>query len=155
MTVALCEKTLKQSFTLNNLKLRTAPMKTFTSILVPKGTLMNAMVNVNIDLDALVAPTKGFSWTKAFQRFSPGEKDYSNEKTRERQRQKDRKEKHIKAYQDMMGWFIPLPQSGGTLLVFVMQVDLGPDIPHWAFLTAVAATAAWGMDALNKLCNEK
>lgn len=116
---------------------------------------MNAMVNVNIDLDALVAPTKGFSWTKAFQRFSPGEKDYSNEKTRERQRQKDRKEKHIKAYQDMMGWFIPLPQSGGTLLVFVMQVDLGPDIPHWAFLTAVAATAAWGMDALNKLCNEK
>ena len=44
---------------------------------------MNAMVNVNIDLDALVAPTKGFSWTKAFQRFSPGEKDYSNEKTRD------------------------------------------------------------------------
>ena len=154
MTVALCEKVSKRSFVLNNLKLRTAPMQTFTSITIPKGTLMNAMVNVNIDLDALEAPEKRFSLHNIFNRISPKDKIESDERSKERQRQRDRKERHIKAYQDMMGWFVPL-ESGGTLLVFVMQVDLGPDIPHWAFLTAVAATAAWGMDTLNKLSNER
>lgn len=153
MTVALCEKTLKESFTLNNLKIRTAPMKPFTSIVVPKGALMNAMVNVNIDIDALEASEKKY-WRKMLGRLSSGDRMEANKREEERQRRRDRNEKHIKAYQDMMGWFVPL-ESGGTLLVFVMQVDLGPDIPHWAFLTAVAATASWGMDALNRLCNEK
>jgi hypothetical protein len=149
MTVALCEKTLRQSFTINNLKLRTTPMKSFTSINIPKGTSMNAMVNVNINLDALEFPKgRTFPWSGI--RF-PGQKDKEVVgKKKDWQKQRDRKERHMKAYQDMMGWFVPL-EGGGTLLVFVMQVDLGPDIPHWAFFTAVAATAVWSMGALNKL----
>lgn len=152
MTVALCEKTLKQSFTLTNLRLRTAPMKTFTSILIPKGTQMNAMVNVNVDLDALEIPVKQPFWKPFGNRKSERGKDVVESK-KIWQTKRDRKEKHIKAYQDMMGWFVAL-EGGGTLLVFVMQVDLGPDIPHWAFFTAVAATAAWSMAALNKLSSK-
>ena len=153
MSVALCEKVLKESFTLNFLKIRTAPMKPFTSIFIPNGTLMNAMVNVNIDIDALESSQRGMSWRKVLNRLSSSDRVELHKREEERQRRKDRNERHIKAYQDMMGWFVPLEQ-GGTLLVFVMQVDLGPDIPHWAFLTAVAATASWGMDALNRLTNE-
>jgi hypothetical protein len=148
MTVALCEKTLKKSFTIDNIKLRTAPMKAFTSVEVPKGILMNAMVNVNVDLDAAQeisqkASGVGNLFSKVFQG-----KKVSPEKI------KQWKETHIHAYQDMMGWFIPL-ESGGTLLVFLMQVDLGSDIPHWAFQTAVAATAAASMRTLNKLTKER
>lgn len=149
MTVALCEKTLKHAFTLTNLRLRTAPMKTFTSILIPKGTQMNAMVNVNVDLDALEFPVKNPFWRRFDNKNSEKGKNLVQSR-KVWQTKRDRKEKHIKAYQDMMGWFVEL-KGGGTLLVFVMQVDLGPDIPHWAFFTAVAATAAWSMAALNKL----
>ena len=157
MTVALCEKTLKQTFTLSNLKLRTAPMKSFSSITIPKGTRMNAMVNVNVDMDA---PKYSVPFLKSLKirwpgqkRASEGDVAKSERGKKEWHKQRDRKEKRIKAYQDMMGWFVPL-EGGGTLLVFIMQVDLGPDIPRWAFFTALAATAVWSMAALNKLSSK-
>lgn len=164
MTVALCEKTLRQSFTLSNLRLRTAPMKTFTSITIPKGTRMNAMVNVNVDMDA---PKFSVPFLKNFNIRWPGLREASLTTEgdiakadvglglgkKDWHKQRDRKEKRIKAYQDMMGWFVPL-EGGGTLLVFIMQVDLGPDIPQWAFFTALAATAVWSMNALNKLSSK-
>ena len=60
----------------------------------------------------------------------------------------------VRAYQDMMGWFVPIDSGRGTLLIAVMKVDLGPDIPRFAFKTALSATVAWSMSSLRKLSDK-
>ena len=60
---------------------------------------------------------------------------------------------YIRAYQDMAGYFVPL-ENGGTLLVSMMRVDLGSDIPHFAFKTTLGATVAWSMGTLRTLSNK-
>mmetsp|Transcript_29866 Transcript_29866/g.42600 ORF Transcript_29866/g.42600 Transcript_29866/m.42600 type:complete len:361 (-) Transcript_29866:180-1262(-) len=60
---------------------------------------------------------------------------------------------YVHAFQDFIAWFID-DGKGGTLLVILMRVDLGSDIPKWAFLTTVAATGVWSMRALIKLSKE-
>lgn len=135
MTVALAEKTLRSSFKLDDIKIRNAPMKAINSVKIKKGTLMNAVVNVNVNLN-----------------LNLGDERDSNqgEKSGKKGGKKGSGERYIRAYQDMMGWFVPL-ETGGTLLIGVMKVDLGPDIPRFAFKTALAATVTWSMTALRNL----
>eukprot|EP01036_Dinobryon_divergens_P022451 gene22451-30708_t len=57
---------------------------------------------------------------------------------------------YVRSFQDFIAWFLD-DGTGGTLLVILMRVDLGPDIPNWAFLTTVAATGVWSMHAMMKL----
>ena len=60
---------------------------------------------------------------------------------------------YIRAYQDMVGYFVPL-KNGGTLLISMMKVDMGSDIPHFAFKTTLGVTVAWSMGALRTLSNK-
>ena len=60
---------------------------------------------------------------------------------------------YIRGYQDMTGYFVPL-KSGGTLLVSMMRVDLGSDIPRFAFKTTLGVTIAWSMGTLQSLSNK-
>ena len=53
----------------------------------------------------------------------------------------------------MTGYFVPL-KSGGTLLVSMMRVDLGSDIPRFAFKTTLGVTIAWSMGTLQSLSNK-
>ena len=58
---------------------------------------------------------------------------------------------HTKAYQDFIAWYTDADKGGKTLLTIVMRVDLGSDIPRWAFLTTVAATGIRSMKSLNSI----
>ena len=55
-------------------------------------------------------------------------------------------------YQDFIAWFVD-DNLGGTNLLIVMRVDLGKDVPHWAFTTTVGAMGVWSMQSLMKLLN--
>jgi len=122
--MALVEKTHRSSFSVKNVKVRSAPMTLPRDIKVERGILVNAVVNVNTADDVTY----------------PGGKRGASAG-------------YIRAYQDMMGYFVPLA-SGGTMLVSIMRVDLGPDIPRFAFKTTLGATVSWGMSALRKLSNK-
>ena len=50
---------------------------------------------------------------------------------------KVKNETYVRAHQDMIGWFIPL-EDKSTLLLSILQVDLGSDIPEWASEFGVA-----------------
>ena len=142
MTVALVEKTLRTPFKIDNLKIRTTPMKAINHIDIKKGTLMNAVVNINT-----IIKNNNKKNDKKKSRNDNG-KDKNNKNSNSN----NDDERYIRAYQDMIGWFIPL-ESGGTLLVAVMKADLGPDVPRFAFKTALAATVTWSMNALRNLCD--
>jgi hypothetical protein len=64
------------------------------------------------------------------------------------------KSNYVKAYQDFVAYYIP-KSGGGTILLVVMKVSLGADIPRWAFLTTIAATGVWAMQALQNLIDKK
>jgi len=65
-----------------------------------------------------------------------------------------RNRKYVSAFQDFMAWFVEGEQHDTTVLVIVMRVDLGDDIPKWAFLSTVAATGISSMKALQRLALE-
>ena len=56
---------------------------------------------------------------------------------------------YIEAYQDFVAWFSEA--DGGSRIDIVMRVDLGRDIPHWAFLATIAATGIGSMSTLREL----
>lgn len=121
--LALVEKTHRSHFTIQNVNIRSHPMKPITTVTVERGILVNAIVNVNV-IDKVLYPNGKQSSDSGY----------------------------VRAYQDMMGYLIPL-ESGGTLLLSMMRVDLGPDIPRFAFKTTLGATVAWAMGALRKLAD--
>ena len=123
-TVALVEKTHRSAFSVKNVQVRSAPLALPRDIKVDRGILVNAVVNVNAADEILY----------------PGGKRGGGAG-------------YVRAYQDMMGYFVPLA-GGGTMLLSIMRVDLGPDIPRFAFKTTLGATIAWGMSALRKLSDK-
>ena len=60
------------------------------------------------------------------------------------------KSKYKRAFQDFVVWFHDIGDNC-TLLDIVMKVDMGNDIPRWAFITTVSTTGIWAMNALNRL----
>jgi len=60
------------------------------------------------------------------------------------------KSRYKRAFQDFVVWFHDIGDNC-TLLDIVMKVDMGNDIPRWAFITTVSTTGIWAMNALNKL----
>ena len=63
-------------------------------------------------------------------------------------------EKFEKAFHEEVSWFVPL-RRGRTLLVTVLQVDLGSDIPGWAAEAGVASNAMSKVLALQKIVKRK
>ena len=59
-------------------------------------------------------------------------------------------EHYVWSYQDFIAWFVD-DGNGGTILTIVMMVNLGEDIPTWAFLTTVAVTGISSMSSLQNL----
>ena len=59
-----------------------------------------------------------------------------------------------KAFHEEVSWFVPL-RRGRTLLVTVLQVDLGSDIPGWAAEAGVASNAISKVLALQKIVKRK
>lgn len=57
---------------------------------------------------------------------------------------------YIQAYQDFVAWFID-DKEDGTILLVMTKLNLGKDIPKWAFLTTVALTGIWSMESLKTL----
>lgn len=61
-------------------------------------------------------------------------------------------DQYVHAYQDFVAWFLPNDDdAASTKLMIVMKVDLGADIPRWAFLATVAATGVNSMQKMKKL----
>ena len=56
---------------------------------------------------------------------------------------------YIDAYQDFVAWFSG--EENGSRIDIVMRVDLGNDIPNWAFLATIAATGIGSMAALREM----
>lgn len=92
--------------------------RTSTVTVIPRGTLISALVSIKIDESSFNTIT-------------------------------ERGEQFVLAYQDFMSWYIP--EQYGTKLIVIMRVDLGKDIPRWIFLTTIAATGIWSVNALKKL----
>ena len=63
---------------------------------------------------------------------------------------KTKNEIYIRAHQDMIGWFIPLGQKS-TLLLSILQVDLGSDIPDWAAEFGIASNIILSTSSFVKL----
>lgn len=91
------------------------------TMLIPRGTMMSILVSVRMSDEFLDQRRVGAS-----------------EKAKER---------YVQGFQDFVGWFLPVP--GGTRLVLVMRVDVGADIPKWAFMAVVAATGIPAMRSLS------
>ena len=60
------------------------------------------------------------------------------------------KSRYKRAFQDFVVWFHDIGNNS-TLLDIVMKVDMGNDIPRWAFTTTVSTTGIWAKNALNRL----
>ena len=60
------------------------------------------------------------------------------------------KSQYKRAFQDFVVWFHDIGDNC-TLLDIVMKVDMGNDIPRWAFITTVSTTGIWAMNSLNRL----
>ena len=88
---------------------------------IAKNTVINALVNVNIASDS----DKKSTSTSTGSRYK-------------------------RAFQDFVVWFHDIGDNC-TLLDIVMKVDMGNDIPRWAFTTTVSTTGVWAMNALNRL----
>mmetsp|Transcript_34995 Transcript_34995/g.35637 ORF Transcript_34995/g.35637 Transcript_34995/m.35637 type:complete len:103 (+) Transcript_34995:583-891(+) len=92
-------------------------------MIIPKGTLTTSLLSVRLSSKLM-------------------------EREREKREREGEKEQYQLAYQDFMSWYIEVP--GGTLVTVMTRVDLGPDIPHWAFLTLITATAIRSVNSLIK-----
>jgi hypothetical protein len=66
----------------------------------------------------------------------------------------EEEEKFVKCFHDEVSWFVPL-RRGRTLLVTLLQVDLGPDIPSWAAETGVVSNALSKVLALQEIVKRK
>lgn len=97
----------------------------FEAMLIPKGTMMSVLVSVRMSQDFLDQKQVG-----------------SSERARER---------YVQGFQDFVGWFVPVP--GGTRMMLVMRVDVGADIPKWAFFAVVSATGIPAIRSLSKYLN--
>lgn len=92
---------------------------------IAKNTVINALVNVNIASDS----DKKSTSTSTGSRYK-------------------------RAFQDFVVWFHDIGDNC-TLLDIVMKVDMGNDIPRWAFTTTVSTTGVWAMNALNRLVSSR
>ena len=63
---------------------------------------------------------------------------------------KIKNETYVRAHQDMIGWFIPLGQKS-TLLLSILHVDLGSDIPDWAAEFGIASNIILSTSSFVKL----
>jgi hypothetical protein len=82
-----------------------------------------------------------------------GEEDSSAPEVVEKEEEEgeeEGEEKFEKAFHEEVSWFVPL-RRGRTLLVTVLQVDLGSDIPGWAAEAGVASNAISKVLALQKI----
>lgn len=77
-------------------------------------------------------------------------KDNINMKIKSKIENKIQPEKYIKAYYDMISWYVPL-KNGKTLLISLLQVDLGPDIPDFVLESGLANNAISGIKNFNEL----
>jgi hypothetical protein len=68
--------------------------------------------------------------------------------------EEDEEEKFVKCFHDEISWFVPL-RRGRTLLVTVLQVDLGSDIPSWAAEAGVVSNALSKVIALQEIVKRK
>ena len=63
------------------------------------------------------------------------------------------KSQYKRAFQDFVVWFHDIGDNC-TLLDIVMKIDMGNDIPRWAFITTVSTTGIWAMNSLNRLVSK-
>lgn len=174
------------------------PLKT---VIVPIGTHMRAVVNVNINLhylpytvteglsqvlsqsliecDNLLAAVTGYSIVHSAESFyryyyadsnlsdgitdngydNPSGSRSSDEAVSSGERRvegvfDDEEETFEKSFHDEISWFIPL-QRGKTLLVTILQVDLGSDIPIWAAQAGIVSNAVSKVISLQKIVKRK
>lgn len=82
---------------------------------IPKGTIINSLVNVK--------PVGDFKMHSSH--------DY-----------------YVTAFQDFVAWFVEADQGNSTMLVIVMRVDMGNDMPRYPFLATVATVGVISMNRL-------
>jgi hypothetical protein len=68
--------------------------------------------------------------------------------------EEEEEEKFVKCFHDEISWFVPL-RRGRTLLVTVLQVDLGSDIPSWAAEAGIVSNAISKIMALQEIVKRK
>jgi hypothetical protein len=88
---------------------------------IPKGTLINALVNVRL--------------------------------THDLSKMKSNQKQYVAAFQDFIAWFLEAEGGSATILVVVMRVDMGIDMPRFPFLATVATVGVISMNRLAKIAN--
>jgi hypothetical protein len=134
----------------------------FTGYSIMKGVdylYQNYYLNSDIDIDQSesIDHTDGSSSSSGsgsgemHHRKGEREEDSSSPKEEELE---EEEEKFEKCFHDEISWFVPL-RRGRTLLVAVLQVDLGSDIPGWAAEAGVVSNAISKVMALQEIAKRK